>query len=138
MAAVAILFMGVGMIVCGAVTDRLSRHGRHPASGRRRSSTRSCRWSASASGSRCTRAARSCSCSAVGIFFAAGISGPAGAMVANLTRESIRSTAFGTLTLANNLLGLAAGPLVVGMLADKLSPGPGIAHFVPLAAGSGR
>ena len=52
---------------------------------------------------------------AVGIFFAAGTSGPAGAMVANLTRESIRSTAFGTLTLANNLLGLAAGPLVTGI-----------------------
>jgi MFS family permease len=41
-------------------------------------------------------------------------------MVANLTPASIRATAFGTLTLANNLLGLAAGPLVVGLLADRL------------------
>ena len=41
-------------------------------------------------------------------------------MVANLTPASIRATAFGTLTLANNLLGLAAGPLVVGILADKI------------------
>jgi MFS family permease len=41
-------------------------------------------------------------------------------MVANLTPASIRATAFGTLTLANNLLGLAAGPLVVGLLADKV------------------
>ena len=41
-------------------------------------------------------------------------------MVANLTPSSIRATAFGTLTLANNLLGLAAGPFVVGLLADHL------------------
>ena len=57
---------------------------------------------------------------AVGAFFAAGTTGPAGAMVANLTPASIRATAFGTLTLANNLLGLAAGPFVVGLLADRL------------------
>ena len=41
-------------------------------------------------------------------------------MVANLTPASIRATAFGTLTMANNLLGLAAGPLVVGLLADQV------------------
>jgi MFS family permease len=40
-------------------------------------------------------------------------------MVANLTPESIRATAFGTLTFANNILGLAAGPFVVGILADR-------------------
>jgi MFS family permease len=40
--------------------------------------------------------------------------------VSNLTPESIRATALGTLTLANNLLGLAAGPLVVGILADRI------------------
>ena len=51
---------------------------------------------------------------AVGVFFAAGTSGPAGAMVANLTAEPIRATALGTLTLANNLLGLAAGPFLSG------------------------
>ena len=72
---------------------------------------------------------------AVGIFFAAGTSGPAGAMVANLTRESIRSTAFGTLTLANNLLGLAAGPLVVGILADRFGL---VARHAARAAGRRR
>jgi MFS family permease len=56
---------------------------------------------------------------ALGGFFVAGTTGPAGAMVANLTPESIRATAFGTLTLANNLLGLAAGPFVTGLLADR-------------------
>jgi MFS family permease len=41
-------------------------------------------------------------------------------MVANLTPASIRATAFGTLTLANSLLGLAAGPVVIGLVADQI------------------
>jgi MFS family permease len=55
-----------------------------------------------------------------GMFLAAGTTGPAGAMVANLTHPSIHATAFATLTLANNLLGLAPGPIVTGMLADRV------------------
>jgi MFS family permease len=51
---------------------------------------------------------------------AAGTTGPAGAMVANLTPEPIHGTAFATLTLANNLLGLALGPLLTGRLADMI------------------
>jgi MFS family permease len=114
-----ILLMGVGMIVCGMVTDRLTRT--NPIR----------KW---------TTALVYASLSlillplgfaqdpgtfqlvliAVGAFFAAGTAGPAGAMVANLTPASIRATAFGTLTMANNLLGLAAGPLVVGLLADQV------------------
>jgi MFS family permease len=114
-----ILLMGVGMIVCGMVTDRLTKV------------VPIRKW---------TTALVYASISlvlvplafaqqpgklqllllALGAFFAAGTAGPAGAMVANLTPASIRATAFGTLTLANNLLGLAAGPLVVGLLADKV------------------
>ena len=56
---------------------------------------------------------------AAGMFFAAGSAGPAGAAVANLTPLAIHGTAFATLTLANNLLGLAPGPIVTGMLADR-------------------
>jgi MFS family permease len=66
----------------------------------------------------------------VGVFFAAGTSGPAGAMVVNLTAEPIRATALGTLTLANNLLGLAAGPFVVGLLADGVGLVTAV-RFVP-------
>lgn len=51
---------------------------------------------------------------------AAGTSGPSGAMVANLTHMSVHGTAFATLTLANNLLGLAPGPFVTGALADRV------------------
>jgi MFS family permease len=54
-------------------------------------------------------------------------------MVSNLTHESIRATAFGTLTLANNLLGLAAGPLVTGILADKFGL-EGAMKIVPAVA----
>jgi MFS family permease len=57
---------------------------------------------------------------ALGMFVAAGTAGPAGAMVANLTHFRIHGTAFATLTLANNLLGLAPGPFVTGALADRL------------------
>jgi MFS family permease len=55
-----------------------------------------------------------------GMLVAGGTTGPAGAMVANLTHPSIHATAFATLTLANNLLGLAPGPIVTGMLADRV------------------
>jgi MFS family permease len=55
----------------------------------------------------------------LGMFFAAGSSGPAGAMVANLTNPSVHGSAFAALTLANNLLGLAPAPFVTGMLADR-------------------
>lgn len=55
-----------------------------------------------------------------GAFFCAGLAGPAGALVANLTPSSVHATTFAVLSLANNLLGLAAGPLVVGILADRI------------------
>ncbi|MGY1702174.1 MFS transporter [Geodermatophilus sp. SYSU D00766] len=132
LAAVAILFMGVGMIVCGWVTDRLSRH------------VAVRKWTTAivyslvslvclGAGFAMAPGAPQLLLLAVGVFFAAGTTGPAGAMVANLTHESIRATAFGTLTLANNLLGLAAGPVVTGILADRLGLQSAMA-LVPLAA----
>ncbi len=54
-------------------------------------------------------------------------------MVTNLTHESIRATALGTLTLANNLLGLAAGSLVTGILADQFGL-VGAMKIVPIVA----
>ncbi|MDH1010691.1 MFS transporter [Pseudomonas nicosulfuronedens] len=57
---------------------------------------------------------------AMGMLVAAGTSGPSGAMVANLTAPAVHGTAFATLTLANNLLGLAPGPLLTGVLADHI------------------
>jgi MFS family permease len=131
-AAVAILFMGLGMIVCGWVTDRLSR----------RVAVR--KWTSAivyslvslvclGVGFALAPGAAQLLLLAVGVFFAAGTTGPAGAMVSNLTHESIRATAFGVLTLANSLLGLAAGPLVTGILADRLGLVDAM-QLVPLAA----
>jgi hypothetical protein len=41
-------------------------------------------------------------------------------MVANLTHYSVHGTAFATLTLANNLLGLAPGPFITGRVSDLI------------------
>jgi len=68
-----------------------------------------------------------------GMFVAAGTSGPAGAMVANLTHPLIHGTAFATLTLANNLLGMAPGPVLTGMAADRLGL-LGALQWLPVAS----
>ncbi|QBR02399.1 MFS transporter [Paraburkholderia pallida] len=118
-AAVFVLLGGTGMIVCGALTDRVSRD----APGRK--------WTMAIVFSLLSFALLGCGFYAGpgplqlvllggGIFVVAGTSGPAGAMVANLTPESIHSPAFATLTLVNNLVGLAPGPLVTGFIADRI------------------
>jgi MFS family permease len=118
-AAMIVLVSGLGMIACGVLSDRLCRN---------------------APERKLSLAIAYCLGSCVllslafalphgtpqlvaiglGMLLAAGTSGPAGAMVANLTPLPIHGTAFATLTLANNLLGLAAGPLLTGVLADAL------------------
>ncbi|MET0987992.1 MAG: MFS transporter [Steroidobacteraceae bacterium] len=70
---------------------------------------------------------------ALGMFIGAGTVGPAGAMVANLTPAVVHGTAFAILSLANNLLGLAPGPVVTGMLADAFGL-PAALQLVPLAS----
>lgn len=67
----------------------------------------------------------------LGMMVAAGTSGPSSAMVANLTHASVHGTAFATLTLANNLLGLATGPLLTGRLSDLIGL-HGALQLVPL------
>jgi len=56
----------------------------------------------------------------VAMFFVAGTTGPAGAMVANLTPLALHGSAFAMLTLANNAFGLAPGPIVTGRIADAI------------------
>jgi MFS family permease len=117
-AAAFILLIGAGMIYCGAFTDRISR--RNPL----RKWTSSMVYAAMSFvflGSAFLLHAgwQQVLLLGVGAFFSGATAGPAGAMVANLTHESIRATALGTLTLANNLLGLATGPFLIGVLADQ-------------------
>jgi len=118
-AALIVLVSGLGMIACGMLSDRLCRNAPER------------KFSLAITYSVCSCALLSLAFAlphgtpqlvviALGMFLAAGTSGPAGAMVANLTPMPIHGTAFATLTLANNLLGLAAGPLVTGLLADAL------------------
>ncbi len=125
-----ILLMGLGMIVCGMITDRISVLAPNR------------KWTSALayvglslglliSGFSLDPGKGQIVLVALGAFFSAGVTGPTGAMVANLTPASIRATAFGSLTLANNLLGLAAGPVVAGILADRLGLASAL-QIVPL------
>jgi MFS family permease len=118
-AAILLLVCGAGMILCGVVSDRLARN-------------RPDRKIALSIGYSLATAAflwaglflpagnAQLVLIAAAMFFVAGTTGPAGAMVANLTPLAIHASAFATLTLANNLLGLAPGPFFTGRIADSL------------------
>lgn len=69
----------------------------------------------------------------VGMFFVAGVSGAAGAVVVNCTDAAIHATALATLTLVNNLIGLAPGPIVTGVLADHSNLATAL-QIVPFAS----
>lgn len=131
-AAVMVLVAGVGMIVCGAISDRLCRN---QPERKFRLAIGYCVASAVllSAAFALPHGPAQLVAIALGMFFAAGTSGPAGAMVANLTPAPIHGTAFATLTLANNLLGLAAGPLLTGVLADRLGLA-GALQLVPLVS----
>jgi predicted MFS family arabinose efflux permease len=68
-----------------------------------------------------------------GMFLAAASAGPAGAMVAGLTPQALHGTAFAVLTVANNALGLAPGPIVIGWLADRIGL-HGAMQWLPFAS----
>ena len=130
--ALIVLVSGLGMIACGMFSDRLCRN----APARKFSLAIACGVSS------CVLLSLAFALPhgvpqlvviALGMFMAAGTSGPAGAMVANLTPLPIHGTAFAMLTLVNNMLGLAAGPLVTGLLADALGLDKAF-QLVPLIA----
>ncbi|MFD3473570.1 MFS transporter [Streptomyces sp. NPDC058695] len=126
------LITGIGMIGGGIVSDRLGRGNPH------------LKWTVAI-----VCSAGSLVLLAGGFQLASGIpqllvigagtllcnatAGPAAAMVASLTPAAVAATAMATLTLANSLLGLAPGPAVTGMLADRLGL-DGALRLVPLIA----
>lgn len=136
-AGVLVLMAGVGMTVGGIVVDRL---------GARRASNRLFvpALYALVSGSMLFTAfsmapgTAQFALVALGLMIGAGFAGPSGAVAADITHPAIRATVFATLTLANNLLGLAPGPYVTGLLADafgldvalRIIPAAGIAAAV--------
>jgi MFS family permease len=119
MAAIIVLCSGAGMILCGMLSDRLCRQ-----SPERKVSLAiayclgSCMLLSLAFALPAGPAQLGLIC--LGMLIAAGTTGPAGAMVANLTHYSVHGTAFATLTLANNMLGLAPGPFITGRVSDVI------------------
>ncbi|MBH3428850.1 MFS transporter [Pseudomonas alkylphenolica] len=118
-AAIIVLCSGIGIILCGMLCDRL---------GRQRPDRKislaigyclgSCLLLSLAFALPTGTAQLVLIC--LGMMIAAGTNGPSSAMVANLTHYSVHGTAFATLTLANNLLGLATGPLITGRVSDVI------------------
>ena len=131
LAALFLAICGVGMVVCGMVSDRLFSQPEQRlklAAG----FSLSC---AVLLGAALMLPAGPAQLILLGfaIFLAAATTGPAGAMVAGLTPAAIHGTAFATLTLANNFLGLAPGPILTGWLADQFGL-LGALRWLPLAS----
>lgn len=118
LAAVFLAIGGAGMVICGAISDKLVR----TSSQRALLSVAYCLGCAFmitvAMGLEPGPA--QLALLGLGMFLAAASAGPAGAMVANLTPSPLHGTAFAILTLANNAFGLAPGPILTGWLADRI------------------
>jgi MFS family permease len=113
-----LLCSGTGMVVCGYLSDRLGRHSPERKLSLAIAASLLCFVLLSAAFYQPSGTLQ-LALLAAAMFIAAGTAGPAGAMVANLTHPAIHGAAFATLTLANNLLGLAPGPYLTGVLADE-------------------
>jgi MFS family permease len=131
LAALYLAICGVGMVVCGQVSDRLcSRPGQHVRLAVGFSLACAVLLSAALA---LPPGPPQLILLGLAIFMAASTTGPAGAMVVGLTPAAIHGTAFATLTLANNFLGLAPGPIVTGWLADQVGL-LGALRWLPLAS----
>ena len=131
LAALFLAICGIGMVVCGQVSDRL--FGRPDQ--RVNLSIFYCLACAMLLSAALALPAGPPQLMMLGLamFLAAATTGPAGAMVAGLTPAAIHGTAFATLTLANNFVGLAPGPIVTGWLADQFGL-LGALRWLPLAS----
>lgn len=140
-AALLLLACGAGMILCGVISDRLAQQ--RP----ERKITLAMTYSIGTAACLALAMALPPGLAqlvliGLAMFLVAGTTGPAGAMVANLTPLAIHGSAFATLTLANNLVGLAPGPILTGRIADavglvgafRLLPLPCIAAALVFAA----
>ncbi|OYD60720.1 MFS transporter [Rhodococcus sp. OK302] len=126
-----VLLIGAGTVLCGIAADRF---------GRRRPERR---WSAAIAyaviamlclmiGFQLENGPVQLILLGTGAFFCSGFSGATTAVVASLSHPSIHASSFGVGTLANNVFGLALGPVVVGILSDRLGL-LGALQWVPLA-----
>jgi MFS family permease len=113
-----LLVCAVGMVVCGMLSDRLAR--RDPGIKPRVAIALSLTAAALFAAAFALPPGTGQLVFLGGALFVVGsIAGIAGAMTANLTPAAIHATAMAVLALANNLIGLAPGPLVTGWLSDR-------------------
>ncbi len=120
MSALFFIACGAGMILCGIASDRVARN--RPDHKILLASAYSIGTAIALSGAMlCPPGLMQLTLLGLAMFLVAGTVGPAGAMVANLTPVAIHGTAFATLTLANNLIGLAPGPIITGWIADNFN-----------------
>jgi MFS family permease len=119
MAGVAVLASGIGMIFGGGLADRLSA--RHP---RRRALVPAAYSVLTAviliAAFALPPGPLGLGLIFLGALFAAAQGGCSGAIVCDVTHPGVRATVTATIALANNLIGLAPGPLIVGVLSDLL------------------
>jgi len=118
LAALFLAIGGLGMIVCGAISDRFMT-GTRPRSLLSASFCLLCALTITAAFALGPGKAQLIMLG-IGMFLAAASAGPAGAVVAALAPAALHGTAFAVLTLANNAFGLAPGPIVTGWLADRI------------------
>lgn len=118
-AAVLLLICGSGMILCGILSDRLARNKPDRKIALAIFYSLTCAVSLTLA-MQLPPGSGQLALLAICMFFVAGTTGPAGAMVANLTPLALHGSAFATLTLAHNMLGLAPGPIITGRLADSI------------------
>ena len=130
MAGVMVLCCGAGAILCGMLSDRLCRQ-----SPLRKIeiSIVFCLGSCLLMSLALVQSVGPVQLGLIGLamLLVTGINGPIIATVANLTHYKVHGTAFATLTLVNNLLGLAPGPFVTGKVSDLIGL-HGAFQLVPL------
>jgi MFS family permease len=127
-----LLVSGTGQLLCGVITDRVSRD----------SSLR--RWNMAigycfvlgillAIAFRLPPGNLQLAILAPAVFFLASSFATCGPIIAGATSPSIHGSAFATLALFNNILGMSAGPFFTGVLADSVGL-QGALRLLPLAA----
>ncbi|MFM0176253.1 MFS transporter [Paraburkholderia sediminicola] len=143
MAGLAVLASGIGMIFGGGMADRLSA--RHP---RRRAIVPAVYSVLSAVvlivAFSLPPGPVGLALLLVGALFAAAHGGCSAAIVCDVTHPGVRATVTAMISLSNNLIGLAPGPIIVGMLSDffglklalTLAPGLALAAAVFFVAAS--
>jgi MFS family permease len=126
-----LLVCSIGMTVCGIITDRLCRNNAE------RKWTVAMIYSGLSAvlifiGFHTPVGPQQMLLIALGMLTVASVTGPVGAMVANLTNPAIHATAFATLTLINNLVGFAPGAFLTGVLSDRLNSLQQALEIIPL------